>query len=390
MDYPNRQSFLDIARFKRQGELCLLTPTFNDFWPETIQRWVQSGVSEEFLNSRFRSEFFQFYHCRQVWEVATGLIAQELVLKETPYRYLIPPICPTFEPKIISEDEHTITLINHGGQKARVFKNEPEKMPMYLDHPVKDRATWEEYKKRLDPNTPERYPLNWDSYVPRINNRDEAVLLYTGGFFGFLREWMGTEKLLYLFYDDPVLVEDMMEHICYMEYEAIKKVVQDIRVDFVYFWEDMAFKTGPLISPAMFRKYMLPRYKKITDLLHSHGVDVIVVDSDGNIDELIPLWLEGGVNGFWPLECAAGMSAVNLRKKYGKDILLFGNIDKRALMKDKKAVRDEVMSKVPYLLEQGGYFPTVDHQVPPDVPFENYLYFINTMREVVGLDKLST
>ena len=389
MDYANRQWFLDIAHFKRQGELCLLTPTFNDFWPETVQKWVQSGISENFLNSRFRSEFFQFYHCRQIWEVATGLVAQELDLKGTPYRYLIPPICPTFEPKILSEDEHTFTLINHGGQKARVFKNEPEKMPMYLDHPVKDRATWQEYKKRLDPFTPERYPLDWDAYVQRMNSRDEAVLLYTGGFFGFLREWMGTEKLLYLFYDDPVLVEDMMEHICNMEYESIKKVVQDIRVDYVYFWEDMAFKTGSLISPAMFRKYMLPRYKKVTDLLRSYGVDVIVVDSDGNIDELIPLWLEGGVNGFWPLECAAGMNAVNLSKKYGKDAILFGNIDKRALMKDKKAMREEVMSKVPYLMEQGGYFPTVDHQVPPDVPFENYLYFVNTLREITGLDQIA-
>ena len=180
----------------------------------------------------------------------------------------------------------------------------------------------------------------------------------------------------------------MMEHMCYLELECIKRVVKDMRLDFVYFWEDMAFKTGPLISPEMFRKYMLPRYKRVTDLLRSNGVDIIVVDSDGNIDELIPLWLEGGVNGFWPLECAAGMDAVALRKKYGQDILLFGNIDKRELMKNKEAVRRQVMSKVPFLLEQGGYFPSVDHQVPPDVPFENFVYLINSMREVAGLGNL--
>jgi len=108
------------------------------------------------------------------------------------------------------------------------------------------------------------------------------------------------------------------------------------------------------------------------------------VDSDGNIDELIPLWLEGGVNGFLPMEVAAGMDAVALRKKYGKNLILIGNIDKRALIKNKEAIRKEVMSKVPYLLSQGGYFPTIDHAVPPDVPFENYMYYLQFLRKITG------
>ena len=133
---------------------------------------------------------------------------------------------------------------------------------------------------------------------------------------------------------------------------------------------------------------MMPRYQKVTDMLHSAGIDVIFVDSDGNLNELIPLWLECGVNGYWPLECAAGNDAVALRKKYGKDIILGGNIDKRELLKGKDAIREEVMSKVPFLLESGGYFPSVDHLVPPDVTLENYRYFINTLREVAGREKL--
>jgi uroporphyrinogen decarboxylase len=154
------------------------------------------------------------------------------------------------------------------------------------------------------------------------------------------------------------------------------------------FWEDMAFKTGPLISPKMFRQFMMPRYKVITDLLRSKGVDIIFVDSDGGLNQLIPLWLESGINFFWPLECAAGNDAVELRKKYGHDAILGGNIDKRALLKSRDVIHQEVMSKVPYLLETGGYFPSVDHFVPPDVPFENFVYLINTLREVAGLPPL--
>ena len=134
---------------------------------------------------------------------------------------------------------------------------------------------------------------------------------------------------------------------------------------------------------------MMPRYKKITELLRSNGVDVIFLDSDGNVEQLVPLWLEAGINYIWPFEVAAGNDAVALRKKYGKDLIIGGTIDKRALAKDKKAIREEVMSKVPFLLEQGGYFPSVDHLVPPDITFENYCYYINLMREVAGLDRLS-
>ena len=69
-------------------------------------------------------------------------------------------------------------------------------------------------------------------------------------------------------------------------------------------------------------------------------------------------------------------------------MILQGNIDKRALLKGKDAIREEIMYKVPSLLEQGGYFPHMDHNVPPDVTFENYCYYRNTLREVAGLEKL--
>jgi uroporphyrinogen decarboxylase len=272
---------------------------------------------------------------------------------------------------------------------VKVFKDDPQKMPMYLDHPVKDRETWREYKKRLDPATPARWPEDWGAYVEKMNSRDFPVILSVGSFFGLLREWMGVERLLYAFHDDPALVEDMMDTMLHLETEVIKRTVKDIRVDQASFWEDMCYRAGPLISPAMFRKFMMPRYRQITDLLRQNGIDIIYVDSDGNVTELIPLWLECGINYIWPLEVAAGNDAVALRKEYGRELILGGAIDKRALIKGEKAIREEVMSKVPFLLEQGGYFPSVDHLVPPDVTFENYCSYINTLREAAGLEKLS-
>jgi uroporphyrinogen decarboxylase len=134
---------------------------------------------------------------------------------------------------------------------------------------------------------------------------------------------------------------------------------------------------------------MIPRYKKITDFFHGKGIDILYVESDGNINELIPIWLdECGINLHNPLECAAGMDAVALRKEYGKNLILCGNIDKRVFAKGKEAIREEVMSKIPFLIETGGYFPGLDHDIPPDISLEKFRYFVNLLREIGGMEKL--
>lgn len=393
MDITLRERYLGICRFERTNDLY----TFDEFWPQTLIQWVEEGAPEQIFDEKYRREYFQHGHgfyTPGLIDIRSGIIYGRGNFYDIGHGinlgdWWIPPIIPAFKPEIIDHDERTVTLVNGGGVTVRYLKDDPWSMPTFVDWPVKDRSTWKEYKKRLDPNTPERWPEDWDACVQLVKNLSLPISLQVGGFFGYLREWVGTEKILYMFYDDPELIEEMMDQMLYMEIEIIKRVVKDIKIDSATFWEDMCYRAGPLISPDMFRKFMMPRYRKITDLLHKHGINIIFVDSDGNVEKLIPLWLECGINYVWPLEVAAGNDAVALRKEYGKDLILAGNIDKRALNRDKAAVKEEVMSKVPYLLETGGYFPTVDHLVPPDVPLENYQYYINTMRDVAGLEKLS-
>ncbi|MCK9356272.1 MAG: hypothetical protein M0R22_03860 [Dehalococcoidia bacterium] len=390
MAIGGRQRFRDICEFRSTGDLMLVTPYFHDFWTETLDTWVAQGAPAGIRQSRFRGEYFRLDHMRMLREVNLGMFMDKVIdVHGAPYVYGIPPIVPQYDTTTLEEGDEHVVIVNAGGQKLRASKLHPEKMPMYLDFPVKDRATWEEYKKRLDPATPERWPVDWSAYAQRINSKDEPVMLNVGGLFGFIREWMGTERVLYLVYDDPVLFEDMMEHMTSLQEEVVKRVLADIRVDCAMYWEDMCFKTGPLISPKMFKRFMVPRYKRVTELLHKAGVNSIFVDSDGNLNALIPLWLEAGVNGFWPLECAAGNDAVALRKQYGNDIILAGNMDKRAFLKGEDVLRAEVMLKAPFLLQSGGYFPSLDHLVPPDVPFTMYQLFINLLREVAGLERIS-
>ena len=157
---------------------------------------------------------------------------------------------------------------------------------------------------------------------------------------------MGLENLLLTIYDDPLLFEAMCIFHTEFVLDTVGQAVEEVDIDYVNIWEDMAFKTGPLMSPAHVRKYMLPGYRQIVDLLRANGIDTIFVDCDGNLDQLIPIWLEAGINGVWPIEVAAGMDPVKLRQTYGQDLLLVGGIDKRELSKDKEAIRTEVMKKV--------------------------------------------
>jgi uroporphyrinogen decarboxylase len=136
-----------------------------------------------------------------------------------------------------------------------------------------------------------------------------------------------------------------------------------------------------LVSPKIVEELMVPRYKRITDALRKHNIDVNLLDCDGRIYELVPLWLKGGINCMFPIE-ALHTDAVKLRKEYGKDLLLVGGVDKIELAKGKEAT-DRELERLRPLMEDGGYIPTVDHRVPPDVSFENYLYYLEKRKEML-------
>jgi len=386
-----RERFKAICRGERPGDF-LVMDWLHRCWSDTIDEWIKQGAPESIRTQEGMNEYFGFEHLHGLQEIISEHNRSDLKVIASAQSlgafHVTPPVMPVFEIKVLREDERHRVETTFGGSVVEVSKEHPWRMPKYLDRPVKDRATWNEYKKRLDPHTPERWPSPWDEYVQKRNAEDVPTMLLMEGFFGVLREWTGLEPLLYMFYDDPNLVEDMMDQVLYLDMEMAKGAFKDLKIDTVRFWEDMAYKSGTLISPDMIRKYMLPRYKQITDFLHSQGIDIIHADSDGNVEELIPLWLEVGVNFPWPLEVAAGMDGIALRKKYGKNIVIGGNIDKRVFLKGKDAIREEVMAKVPYLVETGGYFPCLDHVVPPDVPLDGFRYYLNLLREIAGKDKL--
>ena len=107
-----------------------------------------------------------------------------------------------------------------------------------------------------------------------------------------------------------------------------------------------------------------------------------MVDTDGNHEPITDLFMEGGVNCLYPLEFVCGLDAVKLREKFGRRLLLIGNIDKMALAAGPKYIDRELMRIKP-LIEEGGYIPSVDHCVPADVPFQHYVYYIDRLKSIL-------
>ena len=300
---------------------------------------------------------------------------------------------PPFEERVLGEDKTSVTRVDRMGLVYREFKEAPEtSMPEFLAFPVRNRDDWQQIKRRFDPDTPGRYPADWADRVA-VWRRDEPILrlygfvaTYYGGpsLFGFARMLLGDEQVLYAFHDDPALVHDMMETATEFALAMLARALGEAPITVAHFWEDMCYRTGPLISPAMFREFMLPRYKRITRAIRDAGVDIIFVDSDGNVAELLPLWIEAGINGVFPMEQAAGNDLHAYRKRYGTSLLMSGGIDKRALAAGRASIDRELDDKIPLALA-GGYVPTIDHSIPPDVPYENFRYYWARKKQLLGV-----
>jgi len=283
---------------------------------------------------------------------------------------------------IVSENERTMTVIDEWGITQRIMKDALSRMPQFLDFPVKKAEDWEKMKKRFNPHDPRRYGGRWtDDYIKYLSTVDLPVKMNLPGFFWKGREFMGIEHFLKAFFTQPELVEDMMRFWCDFLIEASEEAVEECQIDLVSIWEDMAYKSGPHLSPKMIEKYILPHWKKVLSFLKKNGVKMVFCETDGNINRLIPLWLEAGFDGSMPIEAAADNDVVDIRKKYGRKFALIGNIDKRVLLYGREEIDRELEAKMP-LAEEGGFIPQIDHEVP-SVPFENFEYYVQRLREYI-------
>ncbi len=249
--------------------------------------------------------------------------------------------------------------------------------------PVQTRADWERMKQRYQAQTPGRFPQDFEDRCRALRGRDYVAGISFNGPFWQLREWCGFEGLCLLMADDPEFVQEMCEFWIEFVSQTMAPILARVQLDSVGISEDMAYKEHSMISPEMTRRFLLPAYQRWVGEIKASGCPLIDMDSDGYIADLIPIWIEAGINCCWPVEVAAGNDIVGFRQRFGRDMAYHGGVDKRAIAKGGEVMRAEVMRVAP-LLKDGGFIPGCDHGVPPDISWPNFVAYARLLAELTG------
>ena len=289
-----------------------------------------------------------------------------------------------FEVKRRIEGEFEVLESESGAVTRQVIDNDNTySMPEFVAYPVRDRASWEFYRRRMTPT--DRMPQAvFETACQQYEVRDQPLLVCLVGPYHHLRALMGPENLSLAFYDDPELVHEMaLWHLGQVR-RYIFPVVERLRPEAVSIAEDICYKQGMLLSPALFHEFCSPFYREVCDLACACDVDLVAVDSDGNVMEYVSIADSCGVRGFFPCEVKAGNDLFALRERH-PHLVVFGWLEKEVINEGNGSrIEDEITSKVPPLLGQGGYFPNADHSLQPLATFENLCRFMTILHDVCG------
>jgi hypothetical protein len=370
----NEDRCMAILEYKSYDEIPLI---HFSYWKEVLQKWEAQGhITREEVEDNYKAPSY-----------ASKLIDRKLGFDFCWWFACFSPhmglslLSPSFKQEVIEDlPDGSRKIVNPEGM-IQIVKEGISCIPANAGSLLKGRKEWEElFLPKLTASADRIDDAELARFMdPR--NGDFPRGLYCGSLYGSVRNWMGVEGISYLYADDPDLFREIIDtvgNLCYNLTEMILK--KGYRFYFGHFWEDICFKGGPLVSPRVFREIVAPHYGRITKLLHQYGIEIVSLDCDGKIDELIPIWLENGVNTMYPIEVGTwDASIAPWRNQYGKTLRGVGGMDKRVFAMDYAAVDREIERLKP-LVELGGFIPGVDHMISPDAIWENVQYYCDRMR----------
>jgi len=335
------------------------------WWKETLEKWVQEGHLASDADGSFnRNLAWKEASEKQGFDYGWG---DSNIGNST-------DLFPRFDPTVVAEFPDGSQHVRNG-DGVTVLRTGDVSIPAEIEHLLVDRASWEEhYKPRLQ-WSPDRLPKELPTTA-----RDIPTTLHCGSIIGRPRDIIGVVGLAYMSMDDEELLDEIivtMADLCVRNVEAL--CAAGAKFDIGHFWEDICFKNGPLVTPDFFREKVAPHYKRITDILKRHGVGLASLDCDGCIDELVPMWLENGVNTMFPIEVGTWNASIKpWREKYGREIRGVGGMNKNVFSQDKAAVDAEIERLKP-LVALGGFIPCPDHRIPPDAKWDMVRYYCDQM-----------
>ncbi|MCL2649114.1 MAG: hypothetical protein FWD61_19295 [Phycisphaerales bacterium] len=334
-------------------------PRRDAIWPETIRRWQSEGLHGD------EDTVMEMLGC-DLHELAQAIRPAPFPGQEV----------------IVAQDELTKTVRDERGTVCRYWKHKSG-TPEHLSFGCDTREAWEKvYKPALLAN-----PIQLK--LPAICREDALCrsrrkwgivkILET---FEHTRGLMGDEITMIAMADEPDWILDVSHTFTDLTLRNLSAILAaGVQPDGLWIFSDMAFKTMTFCSPAMYKELIWPDHKRLIDWACAHHMKT-VLHTDGNVNAVIDLYIEAGLDCLQPLEAKAGMDVRVLSPKYGEKLAFMGNIDAMVLKEnDLNLLEHEVKTKFAAGMKTKSYAYHSDHSVPPQVSWSTYQALIQLINK---------
>lgn len=316
---------------------------------------------------------FEFLYSRPFYKEVLGYVPKifgaETIVKcseKVGYDFVMLPMggVAGFTAKIDSGNEYT-------DEWGITYRRDDSTWPIdaTIEYPLTDGTDWNNYDFP-DVNISSRYDGIRTALKMSESNKMGIIGTVRGP---YSASWMlfGFENFLYMFYDDPATVVKVLDATTDFAIQGGLEMAK-LGVDALLFADDYGSNNQTLFSQAHFTEYILPCIKRMCDAFKKAGIPVIM-HSDGHIHQFIEGSIDAGINGLHPIERYAGLDIEEIKRKYGKKITIFGNVDNKETLVNgtKEDIEAQVKECISLAAKGGGYCLGSDHSIHDDIPNEN-------------------
>ncbi|MEO2006671.1 MAG: uroporphyrinogen decarboxylase family protein [Candidatus Poribacteria bacterium] len=283
--------------------------------------------------------------------------------------------------EVLEDTEKVLITRDRTGRTMRLEKGFAT-LALPQDWPVATMDDWLRVRSHYE-FSEERLANDWEAAAIAHREAGRVVTVGIPGGFDQPRQLMGEARLCEAYYDAPELVHDILDTIGETAFRVLERVSRVVPIDQLSVHEDMAGKSGPLAGPAQIREFIAPYYRRIWDMLQERGARLFDQDSDGDMNPVIPAFLDAGVNVMHPMEAAANMDIVEVRATYGERLAFYGGLDKHVIRRSKEEIVAELEAKIPVIVRTGGCVLALDHRIPNGTPLDNYRFYVDKAWEIM-------